>query len=275
MQEQSSFGEPDETYTARIDTNSSRHKSPAQNAINVLRETSSSPQAMETTDMTGRFDVANPLAPERPAYIQETTGKLRYLGHSSSYAFTQQVLHMVDQNSSSNPSPQILLSSNGQTYKAESDRLMPLTYPDVSKLPSKDAAIHYLHCVSFRTNPLFYLFDNTNFNSRLQQFYESPFEYAQSALVWYVHFLLLMALGTALDPYGRMGGSPTLTVSHHFTRALQSLPDMSYLCDDPVEATELFCCIALYLQSIDHRQSAIIYVSRAKLPEQLLNPFDR
>jgi hypothetical protein len=49
--------------------------------------------------------------------------------------------------------------------------------------------------------------------------------------------------------------------SELFARAMQILPDMTHLCRDSVEATEIFCCIALYLQSIDHRSAAYVYVS--------------
>lgn len=189
--------------------------------------------------------------------MAETTGKLRYLGHSSTYAFTQQVLHLADQTPASNPSPEILLGWDNAAWKTESCRLTPPRDPDISKLPSKDICLHYLHTVKFRTQPLYYLFDETHFFQCVDEFYQSPYEYAQSNPIWLAHYLVLMAFGKAMDPVAQH----VSTVSNLFTRALLLLPDMAYLCEHPVESTELCCSMALYLQSIHYRQAALIYVS--------------
>jgi hypothetical protein len=39
------------------------------------------------------------------------------------------------------------------------------------------------------------------------------------------------------------------------------MPDVTYLSRDPVKATEIFCCVALYLHCVDHRVAAHSYVS--------------
>lgn len=208
-------------------------------------------------------DLPNPLVPDRPVYISEASGKIRYLGHASTYAFTQQLLHVVQRSPPTNPAPEILLSNDGHVYKAECDRLVPLPSLDVSGLPSKETAMYYLECVKFRTKPLLYLFDDSAFGASLQQFYSTPATYAASDLIWYTHFLVLMALGRSLDPHDQVGRAPHRATSKYFTRALQSLPDMTYLCHDNMKTTELFCSMALYLQSIDHRQAALLYVSES------------
>lgn len=212
-------------------------------------------------DDAGHIDDANPLVPTQPTYVQESSGKLRYLGHSSTYAFVQQVLSMLQHDAPSNPSPEVMLSSDLAAYKPDYQTLVPLQPPNLSRLPSKGVALHYLQCIKFRTQPLFYLFDETDFHLHLQHFYDDAPAYAQSEPVWYVHYLILMAFGKALDSHEQMDGSTRSPISEYCTRALQLLPDFTYLANYPVEATEVFSCIALYLQSIDHRVAAILYVS--------------
>ena len=211
------------------------------------------PQVSREGSENGSF---NPLVPELPVYVAETSGKLRYLGHSSTYAFTQQVLHLADQTPASNPSPEILLGLDNAVSEAESCRLTPEQNPDISQLPSKDICLHYLYTVRFRTQPLYYLFDEIYFGQCVDEFYRSPYEYAQSNPIWFAHYLVLMAFGKAMDPAAQLVD----TISPLFTRALLAVPDMAYLCDNPVESTELCCSITLYLQSIHYRQSALVYV---------------
>ncbi|KAM0277606.1 hypothetical protein ACHAO9_012507 [Fusarium lateritium] len=48
-----------------------------------------------------------------------------------------------------------------------------------------------------------------------------------------------------------------------FSRAMNQIPDVTYLSRDPVKATEIFCCIALYLHCVDHRVAAHSYIGQA------------
>lgn len=209
---------------------------------------------------------SNPLAPSQPAYVQESTGKLRYLGHSSTYAFTQHVLHMLQQDSPSNPSPEVTLNQDTDRPTLEAAfRLTPSMEPDISGLPSRSSALYHLQSIKFRTQPLFYLFDEEDFTFRLHQFYKDAAPYARSDPVWYVHYLILMAFGRALDPHEQVIASTIYSKPEYLTRALCLMPDMTCLADNPVETTEIFCCVALYLQSIGHRDAAVTYVSRGHI----------
>lgn len=218
---------------------------------------------------SGEIRGRNPLVPERPSYVTEDSGRIRWLGHSSTYAFTQRVLHIVQQSPPSNPAPEILLSSDGHTYRAETDLLTTQSLPDLSNLPSKDTAAHYLDCVKFRTNPLLYLFDDETFRPALQQFYRDPLNYAMSDMIWYTHFLVLLAMGKSLDRGKRHSDGTGSQISEYFMRALKVIPDMTFLCGQHMKSTELLCSIALYLQSVDHRSAALIYVRLFPLRRQM------
>ena len=217
--------------------------------------------ALKDVDEAGNNNITNPLVPGQPAFVQEIDGKLRYLGHSSTYAFTQQVLQILQQESPSNPSPEFLPSPDSLAYKAELDGILPPVKPDISGLPSKGIALHYLQCIKFRTQPLFYLFDESEFNLRLQGFYKDAATYSSTYPVWYAHYLVLMAFGKALDPHEHLERPSPLQIPEYFQRALSVMPDLTYLGNEPLETTETLCCIALYLQCIDHRRAAISYVS--------------
>lgn len=226
-----------------------------------IRGSSGDNSAIQDAEDVEQNGFTNPLVPERPVFIQESSGKLSYLGHSSAYAFTQQVLQVLQQASPSNPSPEFFPSSDGSAYKAELHAVLPLASPDVSGLPSKGIALHYLQCVKFRTEPLFYLFDELDFNSHLNAFYEDAVAHGSANPVWYTHYLVLMAFGRALDAHEHLKEPWPLQTAQYFQRALSRIPDMAYLANEPLEATEMYCCIALYLQCVDHRRAAISYVS--------------
>ncbi|KAI2467890.1 fungal-specific transcription factor domain-containing protein [Annulohypoxylon bovei var. microspora] len=48
-----------------------------------------------------------------------------------------------------------------------------------------------------------------------------------------------------------------------FVRAMQLLPPAYVFPQDPVASTEILCCIALYLQCVDHRSAAHSYIGQA------------
>ncbi|KAH6893130.1 fungal-specific transcription factor domain-containing protein [Thelonectria olida] len=205
--------------------------------------------------------VENPLVPERPAYHSDGAGRLRYMGHSSTWSFSRQVIELAYSKLHASSSPTTYSGLDGDTYQIFSDEVTPPDAWSFTGLPSLDLSLFYLQTVKFRTHPLFHLFDETEFTDRLRSFYQSPRAYAQAQRIWYTHFLILMAFGkTLVNPKIPESGPAG---SELFARAMKILPDMTHLCRDSVEATEIFCCIALYLQSIDHRSAAYVYVGQA------------
>lgn len=76
--------------------------------------------------------------------------------------------------------------------------------------------------------------------------------------LWYIQFLLVMAFGKALLLPAAPGKSPP--GSGLVSRALELLPDNPGLYQDPILSVEILCCLALYMQSVDHRNSAFTYV---------------
>lgn len=194
--------------------------------------------------------VPNPLAQQRPSYTLDSYGRLRYLGHSSTWSFNRQVLYVAEQHSAV---PNFSPYCEGDAY----DLGLSLTSPaDLTGLPSKEVSGYLLQTIKFRTCSIFHLFDDAEFSAQLDQFYENPSVFEQKSRIWFVHYLVLMAIGKALVSNVQAG-------AHLFARALRMLPDVTSLCSSPITSTELLCSIALYLQCLDHRTSAHIYIGQA------------
>lgn len=145
--------------------------------------------------------------------------------------------------------------------------------PKKTLIPNIDHAIYLINAVKFHCTQLFHLFDEVDFNAKLHIFYTSTIEPSESDL-WFVHFLVLIALGKALVQNRHQGPRPA--GSEFFQQAQQLLPDIDTLCREPTPAMEILCCIALYLHALDSRNAAHVTVCALLIPFCLrLHPRDR
>jgi hypothetical protein len=147
---------------------------------------------------------------------------------------------------------------DGETYSIDSQHRVDLSAIETTGLPSLELALYYLQSTKFRTYPFFHLFEETDFMHDLHLFYRSPQVYARTHSLWYVHYLLIMGFGKS---FMRQQATVGPAGSDLFTGAMARMPDVTYLSRDPVKATEIFCCVALYLHCVDHRVAAHSYVS--------------
>lgn len=156
------------------------------------------------------------------------------------------------------PLPASALLFDGSAYDLNWDGSRGSAVPDPPTIPSLDYATYLLNAVKFHCGQMFHLFDEGDFEIRLHRFYSDTAERDEDTSLWYIHFLLILAFGkTFILPKSARRRPPG---ADFFVRATQLLPDVTALCRDPIVATEILCCIALYLQSIDHRNSAHIFV---------------
>ena len=127
------------------------------------------------------------------------------------------------------------------------------------ELPSFDHALYLMNTVKFHVAQLYHLFDETVFIKHLHQFYDpSPPDTRDSGL-WYIQYLLVIAFGKTFLAQRTPGDPPPGTI--FFARAMKLLPDIKGLYEDTLMSIEILCGISLYLQCIDHRNSAYVYVS--------------
>lgn len=142
------------------------------------------------------------------------------------------------------------------------------------QLPSADFAIYLINAVKFHIGQLFHLFDETTFMPHFSHFYESPANQRAPQPLWYVHFLTLLAFGKIFVARTADGRRPP--GAEFFERARILMPDILYLNNQPVEAVEVLCCQALYLQSLDFRVVAhnVVSISLRWRPEITNNCID-
>lgn len=193
-----------------------------------------------------------------------------WLGPSSTWAYSRQVLNMIQGHLGQHESPEVPLNVDAQAFKLDWPSSRDITDPATVDLPSLDYALYLTNTVKFHLGQTYHLFDEERFMTGLYDFYKRGLkpEPTADARLWYIQFLLIMAFGKAL----LVPGNPEQTPpgSGLVTRALELLPDVHGLYQDAVLSVEILCCLALYLQSVDHRNSAYNYVRWLPLRLRLL-----
>lgn len=157
------------------------------------------------------------------------------------------------------------MSIEGDTYDINSHRYGPFDPVLLSGLPSSETALHYLQNLEFRTRPLYQLLDQAQFREQMRHFYLRPVDSIRENTLWFCHYLVVMAFGKVIVSrcfaQKNTFSAAILPGIELFERALSLLPDATYLCKHAVESSELLCCIAMYLHSLDHRDAAQVHVS--------------
>lgn len=130
----------------------------------------------------------------------------------------------------------------------------------MDSLPSLDYAMYLMHTVKFHISQTYHLLYEPFFLDNMQLLYEEgPQPITAKNRLWYVQYFLIMAFGKAL--LVRNGQGASASANEYFFRAMDLFPEIDGLYQDPVLSVEICCGLALYLQAIDHRNSAYVYVS--------------
>lgn len=159
------------------------------------------------------------------------------------------------------PLPTDSLLFEGSTYDLGWDGLRTTVYAEAPIVPTLDYSIYLINAVKFHAGQLYHLFDEGTFMGGLYAFYEDPQQQMATDGLWYIHYLVIIALGKALVVQRNRDTRPP--GCEFFSRALQLLPDTTHLARDSLIATEILCGVALYLQALDHRNSAYNFVRNA------------
>lgn len=181
-----------------------------------------------------------------------------YLGTSSNWSFARKVLGMLHEHVYHSPLPTGSLLFDESAYDLDWDGSRTTVSPEIPMTPTLDFSIYLINAVKFHAGQLYHLFDEKAFMENLYAFHENPAHYMGTSSLWYIHYLLLLAFGKAFVVQRNHGPRPA--GCEFFIKALQLLPDMTRLSRDPLISTEILCCIALYLQSLDFRSTAYSYV---------------
>ncbi|KUL89532.1 hypothetical protein ZTR_04282 [Talaromyces verruculosus] len=206
-------------------------------------------------------DLTNPLSTGPSAFTAATTGRTFYMGTSSNWSFARRMLSMLYEHLYDKPLPTDSLLFEGSTYDIGWNGSRIAVDQEAPIVPSLDYSIYLINTVKFRAGQLFHLFDEETFMGGLYTFYEDPRPQTASPSLWYIHYLVIIALGKALVAHGNRDDRPH--GCEFLTKALQLLPDSTTLSRNAVNSAEILCCIALYLQSLDFRSSAYNFIGQA------------
>jgi hypothetical protein len=135
-------------------------------------------------------------------------------------------------------------------------------------LPSADYATYLINAVKFHCGQLFHLFDEGTFMRKFAEFNQNTSNSSKAKGLWYVHFLILLAFGKVFVARQNDGCRPR--GANYFVQAMKLMPDITFLHTQPVQAVEILCCEALYLQCLDFRSAAYSVV---RLPTLLIPLF--
>lgn len=146
--------------------------------------------------------------------------------------------------------------------------------PDISGLPSIDRALYLFHTVKFHLGQHYRFFDDGSFMQQVHElYYGDAQEKASQNRLWFAQFLIVLAFGNAFLSKSKSPEEPP--GARYFSRAMSLLPDLASLWKDSLLAIEVLAMAGLYLYSIDHRESAHVYVSSTTSPSTCLITFSR
>lgn len=130
--------------------------------------------------------------------------------------------------------------------------------PDISGLPSMDYALYLFNTVKFHLGQTFRLLDEETFTTHMQEFYYGDAtKKATDSRLWFIQFLLVLSFGKAFLDQSKKRDPPGAA---YFVRAMSLMPDYSSIWRDTLLAIEVMALAALYLYSIDRRESGHLFV---------------
>ncbi|RHZ70181.1 hypothetical protein CDV55_105702 [Aspergillus turcosus] len=221
------------------------------------------PEQQELNRHDERF-ASNPLV--SPSTYVRNSGRTQrawlLLGPTSTWSFSRRVLSTIQNRLDPTSTRPIPLAVDGDAYQIHWRQASSEEIPDIGGLPSRDQAIYMLNTVRFHFGHLYLLFDEKGFSRNLEEFYHNASAKVHESRLWYVQFLVVLAFGEALlAPVRR--ASNTALWTKYFSRAMSLLPDTTALWQDPLLAIEVLALIALYIHSVDMRDSAYCYIGHA------------
>ncbi|KAG9769159.1 hypothetical protein KCU88_g6965, partial [Aureobasidium melanogenum] len=220
-----------------------------------------SPQSShDPDDSTVATTLTNPFSTGDFTGATDSNGRTWFLGTSSNWSFACRVLSIANHTAMQEPFAPDTLLFDGTAYMAEWDRLTLSAETSEPTLPSRDHSLYLINTVKFHLGHLFHLFDEETFMFNFHRFYQNPHGTVHGPGLWYIQYLLILAFGKAFVVHKTKQTPPG---AEFFAHAEKRLPEMTNLCRDPMNATEILCCIALYFQALDFRSSAYNFVGLA------------
>ncbi|CRL19952.1 Fungal transcriptional regulatory protein, N-terminal [Penicillium camemberti] len=185
-----------------------------------------------------------------------------YQGPTSSWSFTHRILKSLAKALCPDTPLDLPIITDRNAYQVQWTKAQSNGIADITALPSQDHAIYLVNTVNFHIGHFLHLYDDEEFMKNLDEFYGDVQQKVQKSKLWYIQFLVVMAFGeTLLLPASKT--SQSSACSQYFTRAMSLLPDITEMWNDPILSVELLALVALYLYSLDMRDSSCGYIGQA------------
>ncbi|OJJ42155.1 hypothetical protein ASPZODRAFT_20750 [Penicilliopsis zonata CBS 506.65] len=222
-------------------------------------------RARARRDTNDPVQAYNPLVARDVAYVRGSDDRrLLFLGHTSTWSFCRRAFTLLEDATGSPDTPRVPLNLDGAAFRLRWQAKGAVDAGDLLRLPPVDHALFLYNTTKFRLGELFSLVDEASFLRVFDQFHQQPLQTAQTNLLWFVEYLLLLAFGKAFtSPPSAQQQQPAgceLAV-----RALSLLPDVAFLQEErpAMLAIQVLSLVALYLLSVDMRSAAYQYIGQA------------
>ncbi|KAM0424927.1 hypothetical protein ACHAPT_009728 [Fusarium lateritium] len=222
--------------------------------------------------------LTNPLAIDCSSYSLDTSGRPSrspthateeridvslavHLGTSSTWSFSRRVLRMTYETVMHATLPSNNLLFDGTCYDLgwdEQRHISSRADPESITLPSADHARYLISAVQFHCGQLFHLVEEDKFMQCFALYHKNALN---SPGLWYIHYLLILALGKAFVARTTKGRKPP--GADLFVHAMNILPPAYFFVSDALRMVQILCCAALYLQCLDFRGPAYRIIGQA------------
>ena len=199
----------------------------------------------------------NPLVASKSQLLFGDHGYFRYLGHSSTWAFSRQLRNLLNNSGAGSPLHEKIPKGDGVFY----DVTWNQKSVDLSsvQLPCLDLAEYYTNTVTFSFGSLYHCYDHEAFMDNLREFYADRETGCQKpASLWQIQMLLVFACGKSI--LAREATKTGQTGMNFFAPAIEALPDIRALQNEPILAIEVLCLVSLFLEASDIRSGSWGYV---------------
>lgn len=204
--------------------------------------------------------IINPLRASKSQLLFGDHGYFRYLGHSSTWSFSRQMRGILNSSGVGSPLHDRVSKGDGVLY----DVSWKCNTADLSQvdLPPQDIAEYFATTVVLYLGPMYYCYDHESFMKNLRGFYADEGAHTQKpSRLWHIQMLLVFACGKSI--LAREAGPSGHAGTNFFRSAIEGMPDIRALQNEPILALEVLCLLSLFLEASDIRSGAWGYIGQA------------
>ncbi|KAG5759243.1 hypothetical protein H9Q72_012631 [Fusarium xylarioides] len=204
--------------------------------------------------------LTNTLVTSEPQIKVHRYGHAAYLGHSSTLSFSRNVRNLLQQSSP--------IADPGSVSMERQDISYTRTLPPIAlglssiAFPKLSYAEYLTNTVIVHIGSLYSIFDADIFLQRLRRFYDARDKGLEiDASLWHIQMLLILAFGKSIQSREHFEMGPS--GMNYFTLAIEAMPDIRRLYEDPLLSIEVLCLAALFMHATDLLQEAYVTIGQA------------